>query len=791
MSITAVSGEELSSLGIIDVRDVVKIVPGFTVAHSFRGPPIYTLRGVGFNTPNMSTSSPVGVYLDEVGFPYPIMTTGTAFDLERVEVLKGPQGTLYGRNTTGGLVNSITRKPTSTAEGYVKLNYGSYESYGVEGALGGPLTDGVNSRLAFTMQRSDKGWQRHLVTGDRLGKVDRMGARLSFDIQPAAGVKLLLTGNWVKDQSDTVAGQSVFTYAKGLAAAGIPESQWLAVGTSLGLPASFFSQSFTPTSATQAQWASSAPNWGGTVGGRNFNPAPTGKLDKDNELLAVSLRGEFELSPSIKLTTLTNYTDFSRNETVDAAGINLEAALSTQLGYIKSFSQEVRLSGDTGNLNWIVGAFYARDKTEEVDKNWGAYVTDIVPLRALGAAFMPAGSTQAQIEDVLWGFRDWQNEARQRITTKAIFGQTEWKFAPDFALTLGARYTKDKTDFSGCSRDQGDNAIAATWNAFFNNYLGIPANVAPGGCVTYTADLPPYLLPNPAFVPLANPTAFLVNPAAGPFPQQGVVRKTLNEDNLSGRLGLDWQAGPNTLVYANMSRGYKSGAFPNVSANVETQYNPAKQERLTAFEAGIKSRPAPGFLLNATAFYYDYRNKQVYGYVPDIVYGTLNRIVNVPKSHIYGAEVEMGIPLAEGLNFRGSASYLKTKIDEYVGYDDFGRPHNFAGSTFTFTPEFQASGIVTYDRAVSEAWDMRVTLAGRYSSLAHADLLKDARFNIKPYFVLDGNLSLTNKNGYAVSVFVSNITNKYYWSSAQYYEDNLVRYANMPRTWGISVQKDF
>lgn len=791
LSITAASGEQLSSLGIEEIRDITKIVPGFTVAQSFRGPPIYTLRGVGFNTPNMSTSSPVGVYQDEIAYPYPIMTTGMAFDLERVEVLKGPQGTLYGRNTTGGLVNSIARKPTDELDGYLRLNVGSYETYGVEGAIGGPITEGINSRLSFNVERSDKGWQQHRVTGDRLGKVDRVGARLAFDIRPSDGIKLLLTGNWTRDRSDTMAGQSIFTYAKGLAAAGIPENLWEPVGVSLGLPSAFFHQAFTPTSASQAQWATTQPPWGGTVGGRNFNPSPIGQLRKDNELKSISLRGEFDLSSSIKLTTLTSYSDFSRDETVDAAGINLEAAVSRQIGYIKSFSQEVRLSGESDSFNWIVGGFIARDKTSETDKNWGAYVTDIVPLRALGSAFMPVGSTQAQIEDVLWGFRDWQNEARQRITTKAVFAQADWEVVPDLTITAGVRYTNDKTDFEGCSRDQGDNAIAATWKAFFVNYLGIPSNVGRGGCVTYQNDLKPFLLPNPSFVPLAVPTAFLVNAAAGPFPQQGIINKTLKESNVSGRLGINYQANPSTMVYGYYARGFKSGAFPNVSANVASQYNAAQQEEINAFEIGVKSRPGAGVTLNASAFYYDYKNKQVYGYVPDIVFGTLNRIVNIPKSRILGAEVEAAFPLAKGLDFRASATYLDTKINEYVGFDDFGRPQNFKGASFTFTPKFQASGILSYETELSSNWDARITLDGRYSSKGHADLLQDPRFDIKSYFLIDGNVEFIKDNKINVSLFVKNLTNKYYWSSAQYYEDNLVRYAGMPRTWGLAFRYGF
>ena len=133
MAISAFSGEDLKALGVMDTRDLTNLVPGFTVANSDLNTPIYTLRGVGFNTPNLSSASPVGVYVDEASFPYPYMGNGLIHDLERVEVLKGPQGTLYGRNTTGGLVNFITNRPTDEFEASITARVGNYESYGIDG----------------------------------------------------------------------------------------------------------------------------------------------------------------------------------------------------------------------------------------------------------------------------------------------------------------------------------------------------------------------------------------------------------------------------------------------------------------------------------------------------------------------------------------------------------------------------------------------------------------------------------------------------------------------------------
>jgi outer membrane receptor protein involved in Fe transport len=775
LSISAFGGDQLETLGVKDVKDIAALVPGFTVAKSFRGPPIYTLRGVGFNTPNMSTSSPVGIYLDEVAYPYPIMTEGLSFDLERVEVLKGPQGTLYGRNTTGGLVNSIARKPSQTTEGYLKASYGSYQSYGLEGALGGGITDTLSVRGAFEIDRSDKGWQVSVTRGDRLGKVDKAAARLAVAWDPSDSAKFLLTGNWWKDQSDTQAAQAIYVYPKGLVTAGVPAAAWSTVGPTLGIPVQVFGQAYNPTKASQANWVESQIPWGGTVGGKNFTPAPVNQNRKDNELRSIALRGDIKITDGIKLTSLTSYADFKRNEGVDAAGWDIENAIFKELGSIKSFSQELRLTGESANFSWIAGLFYARDKIKETDKSWGATISTLGPLRVLGsAAAAAAGATLAQQEDIRWGFRDWQNQNDQTVTSKAIFGQGEYRLG-DLALTAGIRYNKDDAKFSGCSRDQGDNSIAATWNGFFNYYAHIPANVAPGGCVTYLADLAPSLVPG--------------GPA---FPGQGFVKKELKQDNLSGKLALNWQASPSLLAYGYVARGFKSGAFPNIDANVAIQYNPAKQEEVIAYETGIKSKPFAGVTLNVAGFYYDYKNKQVFGYVPDIIFTTLNRIVNIPKSHLYGAEIEASVQLLEGLSTHFTASYLKTKIDEYDGYDDFGVARNFKGASFTFTPKVQLNGVLSYGRDISDNFTARITASARYSGKQQADLVGDPRFHIAAYTLVDTNLLLATKDDkYEVEFFVKNLTNKYYWNSAQLNQDSLVRYAGMPRTWGMSFKSRF
>lgn len=783
LSVAAFSGNDLQRLGVTNVAAIATLVPGFTVAPSYRGPPIYTLRGVGFNTPNLSASSPVGVYVDEVAYPYPVMTEGLSFDLERVEVLKGPQGTLYGRNTTGGLINNIARKPTFEEEGYVRVSVGNYETYGVEGAIGGGLSQNLAARLSFKLDKSDKGWQESITRpGDTRGRVDKMAMRLGVLWQPTDTLDVNLTGTWWRDNSETTVGQSIAVYPKTYKG-DTNNPQWIAGLNALGLTRDqIVGQAFNPTKGSQANWVVNDIDWGGTVGGKNFIK-PRLDTRKNNELISGAARIGWEFAENYNLTLLTSYSKYSQNQPIDTAGWDIENALGRGIGEIKSFQQEVRISGDTSRLKWIVGGFFGDDRITVRDQSWGATINSLIgALRPLGAAYLAGqGASLAAQEDARWGFRDWVNTTDQHVQTYSVYGQGDYEISNGLKLTAGLRWTRDKVNSSGCSRDRGDNSFAATWNAFFTA-IGVPTNVAPGGCATYLSDIEaPFLSRQDA-----DPSNDL------PYPGQGLVHQRLSEDNLAGRLALSYQIDPSALVYASATRGFKSGGVPTVDANVGTQLNPVKQEELRAYEIGFKTKPVAATTFNVAAFYYDYRNKQVFGAVSDIIYGYLSRLVNIPKSEIYGAEFELASEPVRDLSVRFAGTYLHSKIKQYTGFDAVGNIVKFDGTSFTFTPELQLSGLVSYRMDVTNDWESRISVNGRYSSSQKGDLANNPLFYIKPFTVFDGNINFASKDKkYEIEFFMKNVFNKYYWNSVQTDQDSITRFAGMPRTFGAAFRVNF
>lgn len=209
LSIQALSSDTLQELRVNNVRDLTAVVPSFTVAQSYQGVPTYTLRGIGFNTINLSSTSTVGTYTDEVAYAYPIMNTGPLIDIERVEVLKGPQGTLYGRNTTAGLINFVTGKPSETPSGAISVDVGNYETFNVGGYVTGPIAEGIQARIGYRVDLSNDGWQiSNSRPDERLGKVKRYGLRGSLAFQPGPFEIDLSATYWI-NKSDTVVGQGI------------------------------------------------------------------------------------------------------------------------------------------------------------------------------------------------------------------------------------------------------------------------------------------------------------------------------------------------------------------------------------------------------------------------------------------------------------------------------------------------------------------------------------------------------------------------------------------------------
>jgi iron complex outermembrane receptor protein len=335
-SVVAISADQLASQGITQVSELQKVTPSLSVQQSYFGTPIYTLRGVGFQSPALAAPPAVSVYLDQVPLPYPTETRGVSLDVERVEILEGPQGTLFGENSTGGAINYIAAKPTQNFDGGFQLEGGNYATFQGSGFVSGPLTDTVSARLAFsTQQRGD-----YLVSetrpNDTLGSQNLSSGRLIVDWNPSSQLKIELNLNGWIDKSDTQGIQ-------------FAELQ-------LAVPTGY--QGLVP--ALQAYRP--AP-----FNDRVVDFLPNTSYRRNDNFYQGFIRADWNVTSDILLTSLTAYSGFKQAAPTDGDGTDLPDFFIDDLGNIHSFTQELRFSGQAVNdaLKWMVGANFEHHVSSE------------------------------------------------------------------------------------------------------------------------------------------------------------------------------------------------------------------------------------------------------------------------------------------------------------------------------------------------------------------------------------------------------------------------------------------
>lgn len=436
MSITALSGEDMANRGIELAQDLNKTVPGFNYSESRVGTPIYTLRGVGFNDIALGGRPTVSVYQDEVPIPFAIETRGSFLDLERTEILVGPQGTLFGQNSTGGAINLIAAKPTDEFEGGVDVRLGNFGAVTGGGYVSGPLSDELRFRVAANKRTRDA-WQDNYTGPGEMGEVDLTTYRLLLDWTPSDTLTIGLNLNGYQDSSESQAPQLV-----GIAP-GIPPLAPFVPG--------LLDAQLAPEENEAADWT----------------PAD---YERDNSFFQANLRVDWDLNEDFTLTSLTSYSEYEAEQTQDVDGMALVGYQQTTFGDIESFFQELRIAGPIGdNMFLTAGVNYMYDETREFNKG---------DLR---------DSTLSLAFGGLSTF-DLQND--QDIETYAVFANLEVDITDSLTAHGGLRYTDTRNEFTGCTRDSGDGSAAA----IFGFFLG--TEILPGGCFTSDATATPQLVEN-------------------------------------------------------------------------------------------------------------------------------------------------------------------------------------------------------------------------------------------------------------------------------------------------------
>jgi iron complex outermembrane recepter protein len=634
ISVSAFGAEEISKKGLTDVSRLEGLVPGFTFGRSgVDARP--AIRGVRTESVDVNADTTIGFFIDGI---YQSRSSQGALgfvDLERVEVQRGPQGTLYGRNTFGGNVSLFTAQPsTDKFMGGGDITVGQNAQIRVTGFANAPLSDTVAIRIAGGYEKSN-GWVKNVnPAGGNLFDDDNTYLRAAIKFQP----------------DDRMTATFKFDYA----------ARGGAGGSAFGykLVGSYF---YTPTNA---QLFNATPVILNTRGGNRdgvvdapltidngvpiFAAGDPYRIDNDYRGL-LSLKNysgtanfAYDFGP-VTLKSITGYTDFKTTRTQDTDFSGNQIGADYQFTSAKTYSQEVQLlSNGKGPLEYVLGAYYFKDKLNGtfINQQFDQIIRNVTPniTRARAGGFY--------------------QQLRGETRSLAFYGQASYAITEQLKLTGGVRWTRDKKDFKFANANAilpllGGTAIDGTAITLATGPIPESSFGVKGGATNCTYVTIP--LPQPGFRCLAaNTTIF-----------NGATFNTATFEKITWRAGLDYQVTDKSLLYVSASTGFSSGGFNGSQAAAALGRATFEPQTVTAFELGSKNRFADNTIqLNLSLFYNKYSGLQEQRQIPT-GNTTLSIIENSGKARSYGAELEAIWRPVSALTFNLSYAYLNAKYTQY------------------------------------------------------------------------------------------------------------------------------
>ena len=689
ISITSISQEELDLKGAANLDGIQESTPNlnFSAQSADANVARVTLRGVGTETLVGGGDPGVALHIDGVYVGRNSAAVSDIFDVARVEILRGPQGTLYGRNATGGSINIITQRPKSQLEGYADVSYGNYNALRVRGVLNVPLSDTISSRLALFSDSHDGYYNNLYSPGRDAGDKQSTGGRLQLLYDPGDGLEVLLRGYFQKNGG--VGPGSRFLGSDISSANGYPIVNQIGAGSG------------------GQRVVGNAYGLGLTAEGTPILPRPGGFYDVrknapeflDMLIKGVDLEVSYDLSDRLIVKSISSYQTNDNEILVDADNSELSIETRRRDSSAHQFSQEFNLiSQGSSAFEWILGAYYYYEALDETFES--VTPPGLVPATTPLPPFsVPGGSGVRQLR-----------VAEASVDSYALFGQATYEITDGLKFTAGLRQTwDDKSQYR------------ATGGG-----VGITNNVRIG---------PPPI-------------------ALGPLPPDS-GQASFSE--LTYRASLTYQITPDNMVYASYSRGYKSGGFDYNGAVdlVGAGQNAYDPEFVKAYEIGSKNTFWDRRLvLNLTAFYYDYRDLQVFRLTTE---GPVTD--NAAQSTIWGVEAEMRLKPADGLTFEGSIGYLDATYDQYTV--DVPPPSvSYAGNRLNYAPKWTASAAAEY-RAPIGINEFIARLDYSYRSTTFFDRANTLLDQQDAYGLLNARLRYDAKS-YYVDLFGRNITDEEY-----------------------------
>jgi iron complex outermembrane recepter protein len=679
LSVSAFSASQIKARGLTDVSRLESSVPGFTFGRSgVDARP--AIRGVRTENVGVNGDTTIGFFIDGVYQSRAAQATLGFVDLERVEVLRGPQGTLYGRNTFGGNISIATAQPKlDTFSGGMDVTIGENNKIRVEPFLNLPVGETAALRLSAAFEKAD-GWVKNInPNGNDLFDEDTAYVRGALLLRPSEALTATIKVDWARRGG---AGGSAFGYKIGGTFYDTVNNQQLFNTTPIF--------NLNGRGGNRDGVIDAPLNFDAGIPITNANNKYEidwdykAAMELENKSFSANVAYDFG---SFTIKSITGYTDFSTTRNQDTDFSASQIGVDSQLTEAKTFSQELQLlSRGDGPLSYVVGAYYFTDELRAVFIN-EQFATRIV--RGVGA---PIISTPGA-----GGFYD---EQRAETESIAVYGQGSFAVTDRLKLTAGVRFTRDTKDFAFANAD----AILPT--------LGTPA--IPQGRFIVLGIGP---IPDSAFGAKGQATN-CVFAAPAPQPRPGMACLAANTSRLTGatydtatfekttwRLAADYQLNDDSLLYASASSGFRSGGFNSGQAAAILQPT-FKPEEVIAYEIGSKNRFFDNTLqLNAAAFFNSYDSLQEQRQVP-VGNTTLSIIENSGKAEAKGVEIETIWRPMQDLTLSFNISALDAK------YTDFKNAPLPFGTSIVVTDATQLTPTVVNGVTIANAGQRRIFAPG-------------------------------------------------------------------------------
>jgi iron complex outermembrane receptor protein len=667
-SVAALTGQELVRRGITNIQGLAMQVPSLNFGE-VDGATFINIRGVGANIDTGVVEPSVASYVDGVFLSRSTMGNLDQSDLQRVEVLRGPQGTLYGRNATGGAINFVSQKPTDDFEAGITGKVGNYDDRGVNAYISGSLANGLTGRFSGGFEDRD-GYVKDIANGSSIDSLDLWHVRGALRFQPTSNFTADLSVQFQRDDSNSAYQQTLTPSTSPLVPAG--------------------------TLQTNQPWqvASTSPGF------------------QKKDTLIVAATEEWKISDQISLRSITGLVNHRDITTFD--GDATSYALTNVSRFVRpteTVSQELNLYGDTGRLKWLVGAYYFHE-------HFYANLPAVLPNGVAGLA--PAGTAIITTLD-------------QKTDSYALFTDVTYSITDALKLNGGLRLNTERDNFTQAAQD---------------NIPGLG----------------------------------LLGPSG--------IRSHLEETTLLPKIGAQYYFNTDINIYASYQIGQKSGG-----ENLATPLSPYSSERLTAYEAGVKSRFLAGALtFNISGFHYDYNNLQI----ERVVGGTTTAVENGNAS-IDGAEADLNAKISRYFKINAGFTILDAKYTKFVSDDGFNPaagPENLAGQPLDRAPKYSFN--------FGAQWTVPIDSYGLSDLAFRGDLFHSASYVLLPYpdpgqhlpdyTIVDLSAQLSSADGhYSIRAFANNVTQTKYLIGQLYVPVQGAYLGNYapPRMFGLEVSAKF